>query len=394
MDIQKSAEQVFDYVVDFRRDIHEHPEPSFEEFRTTDKIAQALDEIGIPYRRLNPTGLIGTITGEQFGKTVALRADIDALSVTEKSGVLFASQNEGFMHACGHDTHTAMLLGAAKILYENRNELCGTIKLIFQPAEEVAKGAKAVIDQGGLDGVDMILGLHITAQHPVGMLALGEGASMSAADEFTITIKGKSCHGAMPETGVDATVTAAAIIMNLQTIVSREIAPIDTVVVTVGELKSGTRFNVISGEAIMKGTVRSFNRDTHTNLPPIVERIAKQTAETFRCKAEMEYNMMTEVLINDSEASKIALSAAKKVAASSELVVTMPKMMGAEDFAEYTARVPAAFIFLGGGGEHPQHSDYFQIDEEAFKTGVAWYVQAAYDFLNHCGNCHESIIEG
>lgn len=382
MDCKRFAENNFDYVVTFRRDLHQHPEPSFEEFRTTDKLAEALDALSIPYKRLEPTGLMATIEGGKPGKTVALRADIDALSITEKSGVEFSSENKGFMHACGHDAHTAMLLGAAKGLQEIRAEIPGTVRLIFQPAEEVALGAKKVIEQGALEGVDMIFGMHIFSQYPVGLLAIGDGASTSAADSFKITVKGVASHGAMPELGMDATVAAAAIVMNLQSIVSREITPMQPLVITVGELHSGSRFNIVSGEAAMEGTVRSFDREVHEKLPDIMARIATRTAEAYRCTATVDYVNLAEVLINDPEATKYARGAALKVAAVPQLVADMPKIMGAEDFAEYTAITKAGFIGLGGGGEHPQHSDYFCIDEEAMKTGVAWYIQVALDFLN------------
>jgi amidohydrolase len=381
MDSKQLAEQVFDEVVDFRRDLHRHPEPSFKEFRTTEKVAAALDAIGIPYRKFEPTGLIGTITGGKPGKTVALRADIDALSITEKSGVEFASENPGFMHACGHDTHTAMLLGAAKVLYKMRGDLAGTVKLLFQPAEELAEGAKKIIAQGALDGIDMIFGQHIFTQAPVGSLAIGEGPTMSAADIVRIKVKGVATHGAMPEGGKDALLAAAAIVMNLQSIASREISPLESVVVTIGALHSGTRFNIVAGSAEMEGTIRSFNKDVHQKLPGIIERIVKKTAEAYRCETEMEYIVMTEVLVNDPEAAKYARAAALKVVAAPQLVATMPKVMGAEDFSAYTALIKGGFVALGGGGEHPQHSDYFCIDEKAFKTGVAWYIQVACDYL-------------
>lgn len=381
MDSKKLAAENFEYVVACRQDLHQHPEASFEEFRTTDQLAKALDEIGIPYRRLEPTGLIGTIEGGKPGKTVALRADIDALSIQEKSGVPFASVNDGFMHACGHDTHAAMLLGAAKALYENRQEIAGNVRLIFQPAEEIASGARKVIEQGGLEGVDMIFGLHIFTQAPVGLLALGSGPSAAASDTFVIKVNGVASHGAMPETGADATVCAAAIVMNLQTIISREIPAVEPAVITVGTLKSGSRFNIVSGYAEMEGTVRTFNRDLHEKMPKMIERVVKSTAEAYRCTAELEYTVMTDVLVNAPEALKYSRSAAEKVAAAPQLVVEMPKMMGAEDFAEYTAHAKAGFVALGAGGEHPQHSDYFTVDEQAFKTGMAWYIQVALDCL-------------
>lgn len=381
MDSKQLAAQNYEYVVACRQDLHQYPEASFEEFRTTDQLAKALDAIGIPYRRLEPTGLIGTIEGGKSGKTVALRADIDALSIQEKSGVPFASQNEGFMHACGHDTHAAMLLGAAKALYENRQEITGTVRVIFQPAEEIGRGARKVIEQGGLEGVDMIFGLHIVSQMPVGLLAVGNGPSAAASDTFVIKVKGVACHGAMPDIGVDATLCASAIVMNLQSIVSREVPPSEPVVVTVGKLVSGSRFNIVSGDAEMEGTVRTFSRELHDTMKGRIERIAKQTAAAYRCEVEMEYVNVTEVLINDAAAVKYSQSAAEKVASLPQLVVPMPKTMGGEDFAEYTACAKAGFVALGAGGKHPQHSDYFVVEEEAFKTGTAWYIQVALDCL-------------
>lgn len=382
MNIKELANQVQPEVVAFRRDLHRHPEESFKEFETTNKIAAKLDGLGIPYRRLEPTGLLAELKGAKPGRTIVLRADIDALSVEEKSGVDFASENPGVMHACGHDTHAAMLLGAAMVLNQVKDELCGTVKLLFQPAEEVALGAKRVIGQGVLDGADMIFGQHIFAQMPVGTVALRNGASASAADIFRVKVTGKSCHGAMPESGVDATVAAAAIVLNLQSIVSRELSPMLPVVVTVGKLVSGSRFNVVSGEANMEGTVRCFDPDVHHRLPEIVSRVVKDTASAYRCEAEVQYDMLTEVLMNDPEATDLVRVAAKKIAAAPQMVVEAPQTMGAEDFADYTLLAKASFAMLGGGGTYPQHSDRFVIEEDAFPTGVALYAQVAADFLN------------
>ena len=275
-DIKKLAHEVYPYVVEMRRDFHRHPEASFEEFRTTKRIAEELDKMGIPYRLFEPTGLVGEIKGGKPGKCIALRADIDALTTTEKTGLPYASENEGYMHACGHDTHTAMLLGAAKILSSVKDELSGTVKLIFQPAEELASGAKCIVEQGVLDGVDAAFGQHIFSRQPAGSLSLSEGTLHPAADYFKLTVTGKASHGALPDEGIDATVAAAAIVMALQTISSREFSPLDPIVVTVGTLHSGARFNIISGEAVLEGTVRIFNKDIHPRMPEIIERIAKQ----------------------------------------------------------------------------------------------------------------------
>ena len=348
-DIKKLAHEVYPYVVEMRRDFHRHPEASFEEFRTTKRIAEELDKMGIPYHLFEPTGLVGEIKGGKPGKCIALRADIDALTTTEKTGLPYASENEGYMHACGHDTHTAMLLGAAKILSSVKDELCGTVKLIFQPAEELASGAKCIVEQGVLDGVDAAFG--------------------------------HASHGALPDEGIDATVAASAIVLALQTISSREFSPLDPIVVTVGTLHSGARFNIISGEAVLEGTVRIFNKDIHPHMPEIMERIAKQTAAAYRCTAELDYQFKTEILVNEPHMTAIARAAAEKLVPP-EKIFPFQRNMGGEDFAEYTSHIPCAFVALGGGGDAPQHSDMFCIDESAMETGSALYAQVAVDYLN------------
>ena len=380
-DIKALAHEVFPYVVEMRRDFHRNPEPSFEEFRTTDRIAEELDKMGIPYRRFEPSGLVGDIVGGKPGKCIFLRADIDALSVKEESGVEFASEREGFMHACGHDTHAAMLLGAAKVLNSIRDELCGSVKVLFQPAEELAMGAKHIIAQGAIEGADAGFGMHIFAQMPVGQLGITSGVIHPAADYYKLDVHGVTSHGALPDEGVDATVAAAAIVMNLQTISSREFSPLEPVVVTVGTLHSGQRFNVISNHAELEGTVRLFNEELHQKIPGMMARIAENTAAAFRCTAELDYQFKSDMLVNDEAMTELARGAALKVAGE-EHIAPIRRSMGGEDFSAYTHIVPCAFVALGGGGEAPQHSEKFCIDESVFETGVAMYAQVAVDFLN------------
>ena len=380
-DIKALAYEVFPYVVEMRRDFHRNPEPSFEEFRTTDRIAEELDKMGIPYRRFEPSGLVGDIVGGKPGKCIFLRADIDALSVKEESGVEFASEREGFMHACGHDTHAAMLLGAAKVLNSIKDELCGSVKVLFQPAEELAMGAKHIIAQGAIEGADAGFGMHIFAQQPVGQLGITSGVIHPAADYYKLDVHGVTSHGALPDEGVDATVAAAAIVMNLQTISSREFSPLEPVVVTVGTLHSGQRFNVISNHAELEGTVRLFNEELHQKIPGMMARIAENTAAAFRCTAELDYQFKSDMLVNDEAMTELARGAALKVAGG-EHIAPIRRSMGGEDFSAYTHIVPCAFVALGGGGEAPQHSEKFCIDESAFETGVAMYAQVAVDFLN------------
>ena len=382
MDIRAMAKEQEEAVVAFRRELHAHPELSMEEVRTTEKIAAEMEKLGIPYRRFSPTGLLAEIRGEKPGKTVALRADIDALPIQEATGLPFASAEEGKMHACGHDTHAAMLMGAARVLCQLRKEIPGTVKLLFQPAEESFEGARAVIAQGALEGVDAIFGLHIIAGQPAGTLLCLKGATMAAADTFRVTLKGRTSHGAMPEMGVDATLAAAAVVMNLQSIVSREMPASQSVVMTVGKLVSGTRSNIVSGEAYMEGTARCFDREIHEKLPEIFTRIVQSTAAAYRCTAEINYRAMTDVMVNHPLATEVAYAAAQKAAPDAAMAqVSDAKAMGSEDFAEYTAHTTAGFATLGGGGEYPQHNERFVVEESALVTGVAFYAQVALEFL-------------
>ena len=380
MDIKKLAREAFPYAVALRRDFHRHPEPSFEEFRTTARIADELDGMGLAYRRFEPTGLVAEIKGGKPGRCIFLRADIDALSVREESGVEFASENEGFMHACGHDNHAAMLLGAAKVLNSVKDELAGSVKLVFQPAEELAMGAKHIIAQGAIEGADAGFGMHIFSQAPVGQIAISPGAVYPAADYYKLTVEGVTSHGAEPNKGVDATVAAAAIVMNLQTISSREFSPLEPVVVTVGTLHSGQRFNVISNHAELEGTVRLFDEELHQQIPGMMSRIAEHTAEAFRCTAELDYQFKSDILENDPALTAIVQNAAAHIAGA-DMVAPAARTMGGEDFSAYTHIVPCAFCGLGGGGEAPQHSEKFVIDEAALEIGVGMYVQVAVDYL-------------
>ncbi|HIV87320.1 MAG TPA: amidohydrolase, partial [Candidatus Pygmaiobacter gallistercoris] len=288
MDSKKLAADLQDYVVAFRRELHEHPELSNKEFWTTDRIVKELEGMGLTVRRFDPTGACADIVGGKPGKTVALRADIDALAVKEDTGLPFASKIDGVMHACGHDTHAAMLMGATRALVSIKDQLAGTVRVIFQPAEENVTGARMLVKQGVLDGVDMIFGQHIAGMMPVGAMSTAAGPSAAASDHFVIKVHGKSCHGAMPNTGADATLAAANIVCALQSIVSREIAPAEPAVVTVGQLVSGTAKNIVSGEAEMGGTVRTFSRELRKTMPERIERIAKQVAAAYRCTAELD----------------------------------------------------------------------------------------------------------
>ncbi|HAQ41169.1 MAG TPA: amidohydrolase, partial [Clostridiales bacterium] len=290
MKVKEISQKYKQYIIDMRREFHMHPEISMHEERTAARITEELTKMGIPCVSIAGTGVIGIIKGGHEGKIIALRGDIDALSVTEKNDVPYKSQNKGIMHACGHDAHASMLLGAAAILNDMKDELNGTVKLLFQPGEEVAQGAKRMIEEGALNGVDEIFGMHVSGNIQAGKIAVGSGPRMASADMFKITVKGKGGHGSTPHLGVDALLAASAIVMNLQSIASREVSPMETVVVSVGKLVAGERFNVIPDEAVMEGTTRCFSYELRDRLPEMIKRIAKSTAETYRAEAELEYD--------------------------------------------------------------------------------------------------------
>ena len=386
MDVKELVKDVKEYVIDLRREFHMNPEPSWEEIRTSKRVMEELDKMGILHISVAGTGVVAVIKGSQEGKTVALRADMDALRINESNDVPYRSKNPGVMHACGHDGHTAMLLGAAKILNDHKDEIKGTIKLFFQPAEETALGAGKLIVEGIMEGVDGIFGIHLWAGLPVGKVSVEAGPRMASADIFKIRVKGSGGHGSMPHQAVDAIVTASAMVMELQSIVSREISPLETAVVSVGIFKSGTGFNIIASEAYLEGTTRSFDPSIRESLPNRIERIAKNTASSHRAEAELEYITGTPPVINDESCAAIAQESMRKLFGD-ESIIEMEKVMGAEDFAMYLEMVPGMMAFVGAqnqeiGACYPHHNERFNIDEESLEIGTALYTQYALDFLN------------
>ena len=389
-DIRKMAERVNDYIIDRRRYYHAHPELSGEEKETAQALKQDLEALGIEVKLCTTChGLVGTITGGKAGpgtKTIALRSDIDALPVNEQTGLPFASENPGVMHACGHDSHMAMLLGAAKILTEIREELPGTVKLLFQPAEETASGALAMIAEGALDGVDAIYGAHIWGDFDAPYIDVSEGNRMASCGSFTITVEGSSTHGSSPHLGTDAIVAAAAITMDLQTLVSRNNDPLNPLVVTVGKIDGGQRFNIIANKVVMEGTYRTFSRRTLSTIDKDLERIVTHTAEAFGAKAAVECVNMTTPVINDqADLNRIARDAVIKLYGE-EGLGHLPTMMGSEDFAFFMEKVPGIFGFIGSrdpeqGFVYTNHHEKYSVPEEVLQRGAAMHAQFALDYL-------------
>ena len=387
MNVRDITKKYKDYIIEKRRYFHMNPEPSFNEYDTSKVIQEELTKIGIPFEIFAKTGIIATIKGQNPGKTVLLRADMDALEVCEKNNVSYRSQKEGLMHACGHDGHIAMLLGAAHVLNEIKNDISGEIKLLFQPAEEIAKGSKAMIEESKIiDSIDAAFAIHLWQGVPVGKISLESGARMAAADLFSIKVKGKSGHGSMPHETIDAVVVASAIVMNLQHLVSRNTNPLDTLVVTVGKLTAGTRHNIIAGEALLEGTIRSFSDEVWKKIPEQIERVVKNTAAAYNAEAEIDLVRATPPLVNNQDISDILKASAEKLYGE-EVVTKYEKTPGGEDFAYFTQAVPGALAFVGirndeKGINSPHHNETFDMDEEALEMGANLYAQFAIDFLN------------
>ena len=332
-------------------------------------------------------GVVGTIRGGKPGKgVVALRSDTDGLPVEEKTGLPFASQNPGVMHACGHDNHMAMLLGAAKILTSIRDELPGTVKLLFQPAEETAFGAKAMIAEGVLNGVDAIYGAHIWGDFDAPYIDVSAGNRMACCDSFRIVVEGSSTHGSTPHLGTDAIVAAASIIMNIQTYVSRNNDPLNPLVVTVGKIDGGQRFNILANKVVMEGTCRTFSRKTLETIDKDLERIAANTAAAFGASASLEYQHLTTPVINEHEdLNRIARNAVIKLYGE-EGLGHLPTMMGSEDFAFFMEEVPGIFGFIGSrdpeqGTIYTNHHEKYSAPEDVLQRGAAMHAQFALDFL-------------
>ena len=399
---EKEFVNIEDKVIEWRRDIHQNPELSNREFKTAEKIAAHLESLGIETQTgIAKTGVVGILKGANPGKTVALRADIDALPVTEKNDLPFKSEvttefldaKTGVMHACGHDTHTAILMGVAEILSEHKDKINGTVKFIFQPAEEGPPpgeegGASLMIKEGVLKNpdVDAIFGLHINAATPVGTIKYKPEGTMAAVERFVINVKGKQAHGSAPWSGVDPILISAKIIDGLQTIISRNAELTESAsVITVGKITSGVRFNIIPETAEMIGTVRTLDADNKELILKRMRELVPAIAEAYGGEASIEIQNNTAITYNDPELTAKMLPTLKKVAGE-ENVNLMKATTGGEDFSYFQEEVPGLYFFLGGmpvNGEPTRHHtpDFF-VDESGLLLGVKTMTQLTLDYLN------------
>jgi amidohydrolase len=375
-------------LVAVRRDLHMHPETAFEEVRTAGIVAEKLTAMGLqPRTGIGKTGVMATIQGGRPGKTVMLRADMDALPIQEENDVPYRSHNDGKMHACGHDCHTSILLAVAKQLTQEAPQLPGKVVLCFQPAEEWGGGAEAMIRDGALDYAkpDATFGMHVWQDLPVGTIGVTAGPFMAAVDEFSITVHGKGAHGAMPHLSADPVVCLAQMIGALQTIASRNTDPFREIVVSVTQLRAGTAFNIIPQSAWMNGTIRSFDPDVWKDIPNRVERIVKGVAEAMGCRAEIKLDRMNRPTVNDAAMAEVARAAAVDLVGADH-VRSNVRTMGGEDFSAFLARVPGCFIAVGSRNESKglvwdHHHPRFDVDEQSLGVGAELMMRTTKRFL-------------
>jgi amidohydrolase len=385
-DIIKKAEELKQKMIDLRRDFHQYPELGLQEFNTAKKVEGVLKGLGIETKMLvKGTGVRGYLKGSRPGKTISLRADMDALPIQEETDLPYQSQNKGVMHACGHDAHIAMLLGAATILSEMKKELKGNVAFIFQPAEEIGAGAKAMVEEGVLEGVDRIFGLHVYSILPFGTLGYRPGPLMAAGDFFDVKITGKGGHGGLPHLTVDPIVIAANAISTLQTIVSREVDPVESAVISICKMNGGEAYNVIPETATFGGTIRSHKPELREGLPRRIKEILDGLVSGMRGSYELTLMSKFPATINDEEMTAFVVKVAKEILGEDKLSLLRP-LMGSEDFSFYLQKVPGTFAFLGvenkdKGIIYPHHHPKFNIDEDILPLGTALHVAVALEYL-------------
>ena len=382
MKINPQVKKFKNKIIKIRRDIHKHPELSFQEFRTAKLVSDSLKKFGLEVdENIGKTGVVGILKGARPGKTIAFRADMDALPIQETSDLSYKSVNDGVMHACGHDAHTAMLLVAAEILSKNIEQISGKIKFIFQPAEEGFGGAKFMIDDGALEGVEEIYGLHVWNYQESGTIGLKSGPVMAAADKFEIIINGIGGHGAAPQGTVDCVVVSSYLIQSLQTIVSRNTNPIDSTAITIGQINGGYNFNIIADKVILKGTARSYTEENRLMIKKRLQEIINGTESMFNAKIELIYEDGYPPVINDIAATKKLSRIANKIVGNK--LISPYLSMGGEDFSYFAQKVPGCFFFLGtmpDGKDKtsiPHHCSHFDIDEDSMVIGTSVFVELA-----------------
>ena len=379
-----------DYIYSLRRYFHKYPEESLKEYNTAKKIEEELDKLNIPHKRVGETGVVGIIKGKKSSNRVlAIRADIDALKVPDLKEIEYKSQNNGYNHACGHDGHTASLLGTAKILKEKEEELAGEVRLFFQQAEEIGQGAKIFINEGYLNGVEAIIGAHVSSGIDLGKVSVTSGPNCASCDYFKITVKGKGGHVSEPHLSIDSLYIASQIVVNLQSIVSRQTDPIDTVVVGIGLIKGGTTYNTVAEETIIEGTTRAFTFESREKTNKSIEKIAKNIGESYGAEIIVEFRNYASPLINDERVSTEVALIAENIVGEENVITNYPKKLAADDFAEFLVEVPGTYIQVGTRNKTnsntsvAHHNDLFDLDEEGILLITNIEVDYVLEKLSH-----------
>ena len=384
--ILNKVKLIEDYIISFRRDLHENPELSGQEFKTQEKIIKELEKFGISYKKAGNASLIATLKGGKGGKTIALRGDIDALPIVEQSGVEFTSKNLGVMHACGHDAHASMLLGAAKILSEMKDEINGEVRFFFQEGEETFTGAKKIIEAGGMDGVDACFGMHGMPELETGYINIEPGYRMAGCDTIYVKFEGVSGHGSVPHLAKDTIHPACVFVTDLQGIVTKNINAQEPIVISVGKFIGGTKANIVSKYTEIDISMRYFNPEVRKIAHEAIKRHAKAIADAYEIKTEVIIEESAISLYNDEELVEIADKSVTKVFGEGKNK-TLPKYMGSEDMPYYFQHAKGIYAFVGYRNKEKEsiyfpHHEKFRIDEEYMKYGTALHVQFALDFLN------------
>lgn len=376
-----------EYMVEQRNYFHAHPELGLQEFNTCNRIEEELDKIGIVHRRVAGTNVIGEIDSGSAGKTLLIRADIDALPIQEKNEVPYKSQNDGIMHACGHDGHAAYLLGAAKIIkaHAQASDLHGKVILCFQAAEEIGKGARDILAAGEVDNVDRIFGIHFASGLDVGKYGIKSGPDMASCDRFKITINGKAAHITTPQSGADSVFIGALITTQLQTVVSRLVSPVEGGLIGVGSFHSGTTYNIIPGEAVLEGTIRAFSAVNRKKLADAVTKIAQDTAATYGATADVSIEDICDPCTNPADTTAEVIESAKKIVPAENVLTNIDKRFGSDNFADYMRKAPGTYVHVGSGDSEatrvPHHNERFDLAPDGFGYAAALAVQYALDYL-------------
>lgn len=385
MNAINEARNILEYMWEQRTFFHSHPELGLKEYKTCDRIEQELKAIGLNPYRVKETNVIAEIDSGRPGKTLFLRADIDALPIQDVKDVPYKSQNDGIMHACGHDGHAAYLLGTARLLVEHKSDFNGKVILGFQAAEEIGKGARDIIAAGVLDNVDRTFGIHFQAGLDVGKIGIKTGADMASCDRLRIKVHGKAAHITTPQNGVDAVFIASLIVSRLHTVVSKIISPVEGAILGIGSIHAGTTYNIIAGEAEIEGTIRAFSSESRAKMAEVVRRIVKDTAEEFGGSAETDIEDICDPCSNPALTAAEVVESAKKIISAENVITDINKRFGSDNFADYSRKVPGTYVHVGSSdGEAtawPHHNEHFDLAKDSLVYAAALAFQYSLDYL-------------